>query len=128
MNEELNIYVSYSQFSVFCPELDNPFNNWTDEDIEKGFVWRPESVSFRTTLEAGDHLIRISLDEGVPSSDRLLGSISVPFVVTDSGLVEMGSISDTQVISVEPGRYRLNFRLIHGDGKEPEIHLSFAKY
>ena len=127
VNEELKIYVSYSQFAVFCPELNEPFSEWTDEDVEKGFVWRPGSVSFRTTLEAGEHVIRIYGAEGSPASHRLASSISVPFIVPESGLVELGSISDTQVISVEPGSYRLTFELINSDEQEAEIHLSFAK-
>ena len=37
MSRQFDLYVSYSQLAVFHPGLDEPFNMWTDEQVEKGY-------------------------------------------------------------------------------------------
>jgi Competence protein J (ComJ) len=40
------VFVGYSQLSVFDPSLSEPFNNWTPGHVAQGFAWRPGSASF----------------------------------------------------------------------------------
>lgn len=127
MNHKFEIYVSYSQVAVFLPELQEPFNPWTDDDVEKGFSWRPGSVSFRTTVEAGEHSIRVCQDGNDVGAKSIVRSAIVPFEVPENGLVEVGSISDSRVIAVEPGLYSLTFELLGHDEQATEILLLFTK-
>jgi hypothetical protein len=46
------VFVGYSQLSVFDPSLSEPFNNWTPGHVVQGFAWRPGSASFKTLFEA----------------------------------------------------------------------------
>jgi hypothetical protein len=46
------VFVGYSQLSVFDPSLSEPFNNWTPGHVAQGFAWRPGSASFKTLFEA----------------------------------------------------------------------------
>ena len=48
--EKFIIDVSYSQIAVFNSELENPFNDWTDQHVLQGFSWREESGSFKTLV------------------------------------------------------------------------------
>lgn len=58
---EVIVDVSYSQLGVFVAGPLKPFNDWTDKHVAQGFAWRPESVSFRTLVEAGSHSVEISV-------------------------------------------------------------------
>ena len=49
------VFVSYSQLSVFDPTLSEPVNNWTSGHVAQGFAWRPGSVSFKSLSESGTH-------------------------------------------------------------------------
>jgi hypothetical protein len=46
MSRQFDLYVSYSHLAVFQPGLDEPFNTWTDGQVEIGYSLRPGSVSF----------------------------------------------------------------------------------
>ena len=89
-----DLFVSYSQVSVFMAGLNNPFNDWEQEHIDQGFAWREGSVSFATLEEAGTlHCEAVVADAWRlhPDADR---AIRVPFSVAGGDSVEIASISD----------------------------------
>ncbi|MFN3228298.1 MAG: competence protein ComJ [Asticcacaulis sp.] len=109
----LEIDVSYSQISVFKSELSDPFNEWTDWQVDQGFTWRPGSVSFRTICENGIHHVSVYVvdcfDKIHPQAIR---SVEVPFVLTDSGNIEVASIADSVSLNLPLGFYVLRCELL----------------
>lgn len=104
------IEVSYTQVCVFDSKLDDPFNDWTDDHVAQGFAWRPGSVSFGTIHSSGPLGIEVLLlDRPYSVSLEALRIISVPFVVPDSGAIEIASIGDSEEIKLESGKYELIF-------------------
>lgn len=105
--------ISYFQISVFDPKLENPFNNWTSEHFHQGFSWRPGSVSFRTLEESGP--IEISASRKPQSAGHChapIRAILVPFEVLVSGEVEIATITESQLLELQKGKYALLFQ--HG--------------
>ena len=87
MNETFEIYVSYTQLSVFSPDVEEPFNSWYDEQVDIGYSWRPEGVSFGMD-EDGVHRVTVSVESVMPSrSDAALRTFDVTFGVTNSSEV-----------------------------------------
>lgn len=121
---KFQVFVSYSQLSVFDPSLQKPFNNWTPEHVAQGFAWRPGSVSFATLLESETYDVELLLSEGeVPMSPTAIRAIEVPFLVPSNGVIEVASISGGQQLELPPGPYELRFEALPG----PEIRLVLTK-
>ncbi|WP_425603348.1 competence protein ComJ [Luteimonas endophytica] len=119
-----NLFVSYSQIAVFWPTLENPFSSWTEGEVERGFTFRPGSVSFKTTTESGDYSLEVFDDSigGSPNSECVT-SVEVPFEVPENGEVEIASISDGCVISVTPGTVQLRFEELENN----VVRISFLR-
>lgn len=109
MSQRLEIYVSYSQLAVFVAGLDQPFNKWTDEQVEDGCAWTPNSVSFKTPVDDGVCLVEVMEAQERTSSAK---SIEVPFVVPDDGKIEVASISDGSLIEIRPGKSTLRYEVV----------------
>jgi Competence protein J (ComJ) len=107
------IDVSYNQVSVFDANLDDPFNDWSDEHVAQGFAWRPGSVSFGTLENAGTLAADVyrskTFDESSSSASRV---IAVPFSVPAHGNVEVASIASGVSLQLPAGEYELTFE--HG--------------
>jgi len=115
-----HIEVSYTQLAVFDPQLQNPFNDWTDEHVAQGFSWRPGSVSFGTLKSAGDLSLRIVRNKPFePSSSTAERTISVLFRVPMHGRVEIASVGVGAQIEIPPGDYELVFE--HGRSEAGEM-------
>lgn len=100
--------ISYSQFALFDPSVDGPYNDWTEEHVRQGFSWRPGSVSFKTFGDGPlDVEIKRSQEEDFPSGFKR--AIQVPFSVPVSGMVECGSLFETVELELPPGDYRVVF-------------------
>jgi hypothetical protein len=116
---EFPILVSYSQVTVFDHSLERPFNQWTDKHVAQGFSWRPGSAAFRTIAESGRHLVTVAVDvteNGQPSDAVRI--IDVPFEVPADGAVEIGSISDSSLLEIPTGIYRLRFECYEPVGRQ----------
>lgn len=109
MIQEKSIYFLYSQLAIFNANLNNPFNDWTENHVFQGFSWRPNSVSFKMLREEGDCKIIVCIKEKYevirPETVR---AIRVPFHV-EEGKVEIASISEGFKISIPSGQYSLFF-------------------
>jgi hypothetical protein len=126
---EFSILVSYSQVTVFDHALDRPFNQWTDKHVAQGFSWRPGSAAFRTIAEGGRHLVTVAVDvtenEQPPDAVRI---IDVPFEVPADGAVEIGSISDSSLLEIPSGIYRLRFECYEPvSGQTARIRFLFTR-
>jgi hypothetical protein len=121
---QFTLEISYSQVAVFNPAMDRPFNNWTDDHFNQGFVWRPGSVSFRTLASrAGNAIITIEKVDAAPIREDAVLAISVPFSLPEPQ-IEIASVFKGEVVDFEPGEYELVFQ--NGRGKSgPWCSFSF---
>ena len=106
------IPIDYSQLCVFNSDIENPYNDWTDDHVRQGFSWRNgESVSFGIS----DGVDSINLSVGKITSgyrdhipEDIIRLICLPFRVTACG-VEIGSIFSTIDFDLDEGVYNLYF-------------------
>jgi len=126
---EFRLFVSHAQIAVFHSDLQNPFNDWTDQHVAQGFSWRPGSVSFRSLAESGVHSISVEVvDRLEPPGANALRAVEVPFEVPESGRIEVSSISDTMQLSLTPGAYLLRCEfLTAGQDEEGRVSLKFSR-
>lgn len=103
------IYVSYSQITVFTEALEDPFNDWSERHVDQGFSWRENSVSFKTIKEDGNISIILRVKDEFTPQSRSQRIIRVPFEVPENGMVEIASITDGQRIQVPSGKYSLYY-------------------
>ncbi|MGZ3296890.1 MAG: competence protein ComJ [Xanthobacteraceae bacterium] len=109
------VFVSYSQISVFDPSLSEPFNNWTSRHVAQGFAWRPGSASFKTISESGRHNVEVFSDaKETPMSPDAIRIVEVPFLVPSNGSIDVASISDSHQLRLPPGPYQLRFEASRG--------------
>jgi Competence protein J (ComJ) len=122
---QFTLEISYSQIAIFNPAMDRPFNNWTDEHFNQGFVWRPQSVSFRTVAtRAGNATVHVDVVPEAKVREDAVVAISVPFTLPHEQL-EIASVFKGEVIDFEPGDYELIFQ----NGKTnnaPWVSFSFV--
>jgi hypothetical protein len=103
------LLVTYSQIAIFNSDLEMPFNDWNDAQVNQGFSWREEAVSFRTLIDGTHTQVEVdSVTEFIPSSNSVR-SISVPFLCNQSGGIEVATITDSMATSFRPGQYQLVF-------------------
>lgn len=129
MATSFGVEVSYGQLAVFASSLKQPFNDWTDQHFGQGFAWRPGSVSFRSMVEAGLHLVEIDVanEMGTVHADALR-AVEVPFEVPADGAVEVGSIPETVLLSLPPGPFLLRCEFLQPAGTGGErVRLTFAR-
>ena len=109
MTKYNSIFVTYSQIAVFQTNLENPFNDWTDKHVLQGFSWRSNSVSFHTLDEDGEMRVKFQINNSFKKINKdTIRAIRVPFE-TNSGLLEVASISDGINVEIPSGKYSLYF-------------------
>lgn len=112
MRQSFNIHVSYRQLAIFSSDLDNPFNDWTEEAFAVGFSWRPESCSFSAD-EDGAHQVDVIMDDAFPEpAPGAVRSIEVMLDISSIADLEVASISDSRVMPLRAGRYRVRSEYI----------------
>lgn len=121
--------VSHAQLALFDSSLKQPFNDWTDRHVGQGFAWRPGSVSFRTLVDAGAHVIEVRVaDRMGPMRDDAIRVVEVPFDVPQDGALEIGSIAETLPVSLPAGTFVLRCEFLHPPSIEGErVAMTFAK-
>lgn len=129
MSATMALDVSHAQLAVFVSSIKQPFNDWTDRHVDQGFAWRPGSVSFRTLVEAGAHVVEVSVaDRMGPIRDDAIRVVEVPFEVPPDGAVEIGGIAETVPVSLPAGAFVLRCEFLHPPGTEGErVAMTFAK-
>lgn len=124
----ISLFVSYGQLAVFPASIQNPFNDWSQSDVDNGFAWSERSVSFRTLREEGVHQVTICVSkEATPINVQTIRSIEVPFTVPSNGRVEIASISESGEVDLYPGCYQLRCDFLGSYEGVELIELNFAK-
>ena len=128
MSVVISIHVLYSQIAVFLPSMAQPFNDWEPRHVTQGFAWRLGSVSFRTLVETGLHRIEIERVQHIGEvCENALRVVEVPFEVPEGGEIEIGSITETFPVFIQPGKYRLRCEFMgFDDVLEAVARLTFA--
>lgn len=106
---QFELDISYGQIAVFDPTFEKPFNDWSSRHNSQGFSWRPGSVSFATTEYIGSIKISVIIQKNYHQINQAIRVIRVPFVVPDSGQVEVASITNSVIVAMAPGNYSLFF-------------------
>ena len=121
--------VSCAQLAVFDSSLKQPFNDWTDRHVGQGFAWRPGSVSFRTLVDAGAHVIEVRMaDRMDPMRDDAIRVVEAPFDVPQDGALEIGSIAETLPVSLPAGTFLLRCEFLQPPSTEGErVVMTFAR-
>jgi hypothetical protein len=105
----LELAAAYSSVAVFDPDLEKPYNNWTDRHIEQGFSWRDGSVSLSTVASTGVK-VEVWLSEQQDLLSHTQRAIQVPFIIHKSGQVGISDISgEDHIVEVPEGSYNLIF-------------------
>jgi Competence protein J (ComJ) len=104
-----SLELAWSQVSLFDANLDDPFNDWNEQHLAQGFSWRPGSVSFKTPLRHGEIDIALDLIDAMVLAPDASRAIVVPFT-SWGGLIEISTISGSEVVDIPPGRYALLFQ------------------
>ncbi len=104
------ISLSYSQLNVFNSQLENPFNNWNANYVKQGFSWRMDSLSFNTILDSGTCCLTLYINTDF-KPDNYIRAIAVPFIVTENGMIELGSIDDFFQLKFLSGSYEVVFAI-----------------
>lgn len=122
MSARFDLSISYSCLSVFWPDLESPFNPWTDGQVAAGFSWRQGSVSFKTPIDVGTCTVEVAeLPEG--QGCRSDSAIEVPFDAPADGRVEIASISDGYVIEVSKDVCAIRFEVFD----DKSVRLTFLR-
>lgn len=129
MSATMALDVSHAQLAVFDSSLKQPFNDWTDRHVGQGFAWRPGSVSFRTLVEAGAHVIEVRVaDRMCAMRDDAIRVVEVPFEVPQDGALEIGSIAETSPVSLPAGTFVLRCEFLQPPSTEGErVAMTFAR-
>lgn len=129
MPAEFRLNVSHSQIAVFDSQLENPFSDWSEDNVRQGFVWREGSVSFRTLAEDAEHLVRVSVkDHFAPIDPRAVRAFEVPFEVPSNGEIEVAGVMGGEALSLDPGKYQLRAEFLAGGNlPQREMLLSFVR-
>jgi len=109
MNESHTLYVSYSQLAVFCEDVPQPFNDWTDAHVLQGFSWRSESVSFKTLNPDGDIDVTVRIADQHEIRSDTVRAMRVPFSVADGCTLEIATITEGFNTNIPAGHYALVF-------------------
>lgn len=72
-NTTFNLLITYSQLCIFLSILDETFNDWSNRSFSQDFTWRPESASFRSLVEEGEHIVHLYIDEPIPPLNNYPG-------------------------------------------------------
>lgn len=121
--DPFSLEVTYSQISVFQSHLKDPFNDWTDAHVSQGFSWRPGSVSFRTLDVDGPASVVVEKGPTLDVSPSAIRAIQVPFHVPVGVDVEIGTLTGTVVMELEPGDYTVLFE--HGRCHDSRMWCKF---
>lgn len=123
---KFDIFVTYSQISIFDPELDEPFNDWKPQHSAQGFSWRSESVSFGTLVDGGEMEVEVYIGPERELQSTTERAIMVPYHVLKSGLIEVASISDSQRLQIPTGNYALLFETGFDKENDNKLWIKFS--
>ena len=102
-----DVTVSYNTLCVFHEEIENPYNDWSEIHISQGFAWRSASVSFQGLKDAIGCEMTVQTDSQIRLRPDTVRAIGVPFSVSVSQQIIVGSIMDETTVEIPSGDYCL---------------------
>lgn len=117
MNRSFNLVPTHNFFTLTRLDIERPFAEWRQDDIDQGFVWMPGSISY--SLVGNPLGISISV-ETCDSCDEDISSqatriIRLPFDVLDGVDLGLTTIASPDRFSLPGGPYMVQFEY-WGDG------------
>lgn len=112
---DFNLELSWSQVSLFDASLTDPFNDWTEGHLMQGFCWRPGSVSFKLPTRAGGLDVTVDFIDSLRLMSEARWAIVVPFH-TWGGVIEVSTMSQSELIEIPSGRFALLYQTGIRDG------------
>lgn len=105
-----DIVVNYCQLTVCLAGLREPFNNWTQQHIDQGFTWRPESVSF-STFDTNDTQAPIALEVRADFAPlaQPIRIIMVPFDAVGGDVEITTPVGESWNVTIPAGHHALYF-------------------
>jgi Competence protein J (ComJ) len=107
-----DVITLYSLISVFEPSLEDPHNDWSDQQVLQGFSWRQECPSFGMLNSCTLTSVEIWKMLNFEMKEDTVRAIQVPFtVISTQGVTVQGipTEPDTNLIPILPGSYALIF-------------------
>ena len=106
---QFTLELAWSQVSLFDANLADPFNDWNEQHLAQGFSWRPGSVSFKLPARQGELDVCVDFVEAINVDADARWAIVVPFT-SWAGVIEISTMSQSEVIEATPGRFALIFQ------------------
>ena len=113
---QFHLELAWSQISIFDANLVDPFNDWNEHHLAQGFTWRQGSVSFKLPVRSGTIDVDVELVDNLIVDPSARWAIVVPFVAW-AGVIEISSITQAELIEVDPGQYALLYQSGVRDGQ-----------
>lgn len=100
--------LSYKQFCIFTAGLENPFNDWTDIQVQQGFSIRKNSISIMTISSEGILQIEILYEDKFLEKAKRI--IEFEFEV-ENKCVEIATIVNSFKIQIKNGIYKIRVQI-----------------
>jgi hypothetical protein len=105
-----DLQVLQRQVVVAVAQLESPFSEWNGRHVAQGFVWRPQTVAFRTFDDGPLSVLATRTRSAtLPAPSRI---IRVPFEVPKNGQLKVLSGKSLKELHLPAGAYDLTFE--HG--------------
>lgn len=120
----VELELSYKQFCIFNESVNNPFNDWSEENIAQGFSIRKESISIMTLNSSG--ILKISVLTDSRLLDNAKRIVEFEYMVKDENL-SIATISSELKIKIKEGLYKIRVQLCNESDESELCYLSFLK-
>ncbi|RXY99740.1 competence protein ComJ [Fictibacillus sp. S7] len=104
--------VSYSQLIVYNKGTEKPFLDWTDADIQRGYIEKDGVISFEALAD-----YKCEINESSPSLyEKPSGStrtFSLPFSTVEEGIIVSSVGANPLEFSVPKGAYNFTWIPLH---------------
>ncbi|WP_416827044.1 competence protein ComJ [Ectobacillus polymachus] len=102
--------ISYNQLFVANEKSEVPVIDWTDEDLQKGYMVFDEGIVFEALCNTSCE-ITVSIGN-IVQKEGALRIMSVPFDVTETTIIVYSILSEKLWFSVPKGSYNLSVQVI----------------
>ena len=106
---------NYSSLNISDASCENPYPEWTQQQVEQGFSWCPRSVAFGLLIDCGEVRVEVWRADDVSITPQAKRAIVVPFTVGPAAQVVVSDLVDGQAVSVPEGFYALVYEIGYND-------------
>jgi len=106
---ELKLHPSHGLIHVQNPGIMTFFEDWMQQEIDQGFAWAPDGVSFQLLTDHSNVNIGIAIEDNFVPLEDAVRVICVPFDVSASGSIVVSELFQDGVAAVPQGKYALYF-------------------